>query len=54
MTYDTKRYFYLLEQEEIFKKYGVSFYKVKRKDSMELLNYKVRLKNRQKYLDQWI
>ena len=48
MDYDTKRYFYLLEQEEIFKKQGVSFYKVNREDYMELLNYKVRLEN-QKY-----
>ena len=48
MDYDTKRYFYLLEQEEIFKKQGASFYKVNREDYMELLNYKVRLEN-QKY-----
>jgi hypothetical protein len=43
MDYYTKRYFYLLEQEEIFKKQGVSFYKVNREDYIELLNYKVRL-----------
>ena len=48
MDYDTKRYFYLLEQEEILKKQGVSFYKVNREHYMELLNYKVRLEN-QKY-----
>lgn len=48
MHYDTKRYFYLLEQEEIFKKQGISFYKVNREDYIELLNYKVRLEN-QKY-----
>jgi len=48
MDYDIKRYFYLFEQEEIFKKQGVSFYKVNREDYMELLNYKVRLEN-QKY-----
>jgi hypothetical protein len=56
MDYHTKRYFYLLEKEEILKKQGVSFYKVNREDYMELLNYKIRLENqkywenRQKYL----
>ena len=56
MDYETKRYFYLLEQEKILKKQGVSFYQVNQEDSMELLNYKVRLENqkywenRQKYL----
>ena len=46
MDYDTKRYFYFLENEEIFKKQGVSFYKVNRENYMELLNYKVRIKIR--------
>ena len=56
MDYETKRYFYLLEQEKILKKQGVSFYQVNQEDSMELLNYKVRLENqnywenRQKYV----
>jgi hypothetical protein len=48
MNYDTKRYFYLLEQEEILKKQGVSFYKANREDYMELLIYKAQLEN-QKY-----
>ena len=56
MDYDINRYFYLLEQEKILKKQGVSLYKVNQEDYMELLSYKVRLENqkywenRQKYL----
>jgi predicted house-cleaning noncanonical NTP pyrophosphatase (MazG superfamily) len=48
MDYDIQRYFSLLEQEEILKKQGVSFYTVNQEDYMELLKYKVRLEN-QKY-----
>lgn len=48
MDYNTKRYFDLLEEEEIFKKQKVSFYKVNREDYIKLLNYKVRVEN-QKY-----
>ena len=52
MDYDTKRYFYLLEQEKIFKNQGVSFYKVNQEDYIELLNYKVRLE-KQNYWENW-
>jgi len=55
MKYNKNRYFYLLEQEEFFKKQGRSLYKENREDYLELLNYQVQLEdhkyweNRQKY-----
>jgi len=60
MKYNKNRYFYLLEQEEIFEKQGRSLYKENREDYLELLNYQVQLEdhkyweNRQKKcFSQW-